>query len=607
MVEEKVLGYFDSHERLLSFLQSCPLFKDLDKKACSDLAKVLLAKKIPAGTLLYSEKHPPEGVYIVVQGRLAVYKNDDTVPIWELSSKDHTGDSVILTHLVQPLHVKALRDSDLLIIPKEQFLQFLQKHPIALKNICKELGSFLHQSIAGFPAKKKPAKVIALLPHSKEVHVHALGKDLASYLLLAVCISQKEATEMHPGLDLKRISSQDRSKLSHSLTRLEEDHSFLFLICEHNPSDWTKFCLQSADQIFIFAKGDAKAFLSEAENWLFSSDHVLARKDLILLHEEKKKPKGTQEWFQERKITSHQHVYPKDKHSLERLARIISGKGVGLVLSGGGARGIAQIGFLMAALEKNAPIDFIGGTSVGSIIAALYALGWNWNDLNTKTADIFVHEGGLIDMTFPFAALLKGQKAYDKIVKHTGEICIEDLPTPFFCMSSNMTLKEPKIHQRGLLREALRASISLPGIFPPVYSQHEILVDGGLFNVLPVDVMAEHFDAGRMIGIDSSANLESKHYENFPPSVSGWKLLWEKWRGYRKKVPPIMSILSRTTEISGQRKKRSVTQQKIADFILRPPVGQYGTLEFESYEKIKNIGYEYALEQWETWAKIWTP
>lgn len=182
-----------------------------------------------------------------------------------------------------------------------------------------------------------------------------------------------------------------------------------------------------------------------------------------------------------------------------------------------------------------------------------------------------------------------------------GEICIEDLWRPYFCVSSNLTRAEAVIHQRGELWEAVRASIAIPGIFTPILHNSDVLVDGGALNNFPVDVMVDLCEGGPVIGSNVSPLFEGRRRYEFGPSISGWRVLWSRVNPFSSamRVPSLLGSLMRAQEIrsvSGLRRAES-----LAALVIRPDVSAFGILDFAAYEPIIEIGYEVARRDLSAW------
>ncbi len=228
-----------------------------------------------------------------------------------------------------------------------------------------------------------------------------------------------------------------------------------------------------------------------------------ARVELALLHDERIEAGAAARWLEFSPVALHHHIL--DTADLGRLSRLLTRRGVGLVLSGGGARGFAHLGIIRALREARVPIDFVGGSSIGSIIAAGVAMGWSDEEMRMRYRRSFVDTNPVNDYTFPFVALTRGRKVSRLLEREYGDVHIEDLRQPYFCISTNLTAGRALEHRSGRLSEALRASVAIPGVMPPVYRGGDVLVDGAAVNNLPVDIMHSHAP-GLVIGSDVGAD-----------------------------------------------------------------------------------------------------
>ncbi len=178
------------------------------------------------------------------------------------------------------------------------------------------------------------------------------------------------------------------------------------------------------------------------------------------------------------------HHHLRGPADYDRVVRLLTGRAVGLVLSGGGARGFAHLGVVRALREHGVPIDLVGGTSMGAILAAGVASEWSHEELVRRFKRCFVDTNPLSDYTLPLVSLVSGRKVSTLLRSELGDIDIEDLPLPYFCVSSNLTTGRMSVHQQGTLWRWLRASVAIPGVLPPVFQGGEVFVDGGAMNIL---------------------------------------------------------------------------------------------------------------------------
>jgi NTE family protein len=251
-------------------------------------------------------------------------------------------------------------------------------------------------------------------------------------------------------------------------------------------------------------------------------------------------------------------------------------------------------------------VDVIGGTSMGAVMAAAYARGWPPSYIMEKIREVFTASRAVIDLTFPMASLLTGRKL-DRALKYIFEdVQIEDLWTSFYCLSSNVTDARARIHQSGPLWKSVRSSVSLPGIFPPVQMDDQVLVDGGVINNVPIDVMRERCPGGgTVIGIDVGGSGGSGHTwnEHLSEGTSGWRLLGNSVFPFMRsnEVPTIFQTLLWSTTLSSKQYTDTMIANGSADLFLRPPVQEFGLLGFDAYEKLFEVGYEYGKIQLAEW------
>jgi NTE family protein len=279
---------------------------------------------------------------------------------------------------------------------------------------------------------------------------------------------------------------------------------------------------------------------------------------------------------------------------IARVARLLTGRGIGLVLSGGGARGFAHIGAVRALREARIPIDVVGGTSMGGIMAAGVAAGWSTEEITERLRRSFVETNPLRDYTLPVVSLVSGRKVSSLLHREFEERYIEDLPLTYFCVSANLTTGQASVHRSGLLWRALRASTAIPGVLPPVLVQGEVLVDGGALNNLPVDCMRE-LGRGPVIGCDVAADrafTASSDDLDVPPL---WKLM--SWlRGGRRR-PNIFQILWRAGMVNSA--AASMVQRADTDLLLQPPLAEVDMLNWQAFDRAVSAGYAHTAQRLE--------
>ena len=319
---------------------------------------------------------------------------------------------------------------------------------------------------------------------------------------------------------------------------------------------------------------------------------------LVMLHDDQD-PLDTADILERRSVDRYHHLRSGNRADLESLARVLTRSTVGLVLGGGGARGFAHIGVIRALSEAGVAIDHVGGTSIGSAMAAGYAMGWESDKVMDVMRWATVDRGSLIDFSFPSVALARGERLTEGLREAVGSVQIEDLWTDFFCVSTDLSRSESYIHRTGSVWKAMRASIAIPGILPPVRSpEGHVLVDGGVLNNLPTDVMRNRFGPKTVIAVDLRADIDIPASDLGDDGiVSGWRVLGRRIAPWKEsmEVPRMLDILARSTAVTGS------DNAHLADLVFRPSVDEFGILDFASYERIVAAGYEHAVEVLEAW------
>lgn len=294
-------------------------------------------------------------------------------------------------------------------------------------------------------------------------------------------------------------------------------------------------------------------------------------------------------WLKQLRDARHHHV--RSRGDIDRVARLLSGRSIGLVLSGGGARGFAHIGVIKALREAGMQIDSVGGTSIGAIIGAGVAADWSIEEMLEKYRRAFVDGRPLRDYTFPFVSLFAGQRVAYLLREAFGPRDIEDLELPFFCVSSNLTAGRAHVHRSGPLWLWLRASCAIPGVLPPVFHRREVYVDGAVINNLPADVMHDQA-VGDVVAVDIGADdvlyADVEEYA-LPP---WWRLAAERLFRRRRRRPGILSILLRSGMVNAE--AASLERRALTSLLLTPALEDIDLLDWHAYDRAIEAGYQYA-------------
>lgn len=235
---------------------------------------------------------------------------------------------------------------------------------------------------------------------------------------------------------------------------------------DDQPTHWTARCFRQADRILFVSASTADPTPTRVE--ALARDVAPATpRTLGLIHaRDVAQPSGTRRFLLPKRFHEHAHVRDGDPGHYARLARRLTGRATGLVLSGGGARGFAHLGVWRALEESGLPIDHLGGTSMGALLAAAFATPLSFQEALARSA-VLASPGRLFDRTLPLVSLMRSRKLNRVLEELYGARCIEDLWIPYFCLATDLMSAEPVVFDRGPVRDAVRCSIAIPGVFTP--------------------------------------------------------------------------------------------------------------------------------------------
>ena len=549
--------------------------------------------QLGAGEVLYEEGDDALGSYVVVGGRIRLQRRDEDGELHTVADVGRggsLGEEGMLASATRPERAVALRDSHVVHVTRE----VAEAHPSVLLQTARSVVARHRTPSQG---GQRP-RAFALVPLGDPRRARAVAEALAQRLgawgsVLTLDADAVDRALGRPGAAQVEADSPFHPSLTHWLNEQAIDHDHVLLLADASTSAWTRRAVRQADVVLLLAEAGDDPEPGELEAVAASRNEDV---QLVLVHPAgTERPGGTARWLDPRPGMLHHHLRDGHDGDAARLARRLTGRAHGLVFSGGGARGYVHIGLIRALHELDIPVDWVAGTSMGSVVGGGYALTKSY-EFCYRTASTFGDPKQLLDRTLPIVALNRSH-AVTKLYRTMFEDArIEDLWTPFFCVSANLTKAEPVVHERGPLWEAVRASSAIPGVFTPLIVEGDVLVDGGVMNNFPVDLMRERIGTGIVIGSNAyTQNSRSNEYD-FGPSVSGWRVLREKIVpfGTKRRYPSMLGTLMRATSLSS--KHLSEAAPSLADLVLRYPTEDFATLEFDKYDELIEIGYERAIE-----------
>ncbi|XP_069783699.1 patatin-like phospholipase domain-containing protein 6 isoform X4 [Narcine bancroftii] len=650
---------------------------------------------VEAGRALYRQADRSDCTYIVLNGRLrsVIRKaNGKKELVGEYGRGDLIGVVEALTRQPRATTMHAVRDSELAKLPEGTLNNIKRRYPQVVTRLIHLLGQKilgnLQQVHGPFPGSglglstasstdvtypTNNLSTVAVLPVCDDVPIAAFAMELMHALNAIGPTLLMTSDIIRQRLGASALDSIHEYRLSAWLAQQEDIHRIVLYQTDYSMTPWTQRCIRQADCILIVGLGDQEPSLGLLEQML-ENTAVRALKQLVLLHKEDgPSPSRTVEWLNMRSWCSdHFHIRcprrifsrrslqkltelydkvfqkPADRHSdFSRLARILTGNTIALVLGGGGARGCSHVGVMKAMEEIGIPVDIIGGTSIGSFIGALYAE--ERSAVRTKqrarewaTAMNSVFKT-VLDLTYPITSMLSGSAFNTSIADVFEDKQIEDLWIPYFNVTTDITASAMRVHKDGSiwryvrasasyvpylpplcdpkdghllvdgcyvnnvpgsLWRYVRASMSLSGYLPPLCDPKDghLLMDGGYTNNLPADI-AKTMGAKTVIAIDVGSRDETELC-NYGDSLSGWWLLWKRLNPWAEKVkvPDMAEIQSRLAYVSCVRQLEVVKSSAYCEYI-RPPIDRFKTMDFGKFDEIYNLGYQYGKVVFSNWSR----
>ncbi len=555
-------------------LATFPLLKDASAEVLRAAEAEAEWFSLPGGWPLFEAGEDSDGLYFVLSGAMAAFRRDAEGAqrlVGYIRAGEPLGEMALIAEEPHSAAAYAIRDCELVRLSPAAFDRLARGHPALMQALARVILDRTRQERRQRP--RTDPKIFALIASSPTIDLRLRARTLQAGLAKLgkrACIVAEEGQTMR----------------SAAFDALERDYDLVLLISPIADTVWFRMCLRQADRLWVLARADARPSLP-----LLPDDPSPARQfqlvDVVLLHHGGQRRAAGQEWRMAANAARLFHWNGLDDSDGARLARIMAGVSVGLVLSGGGARAYAHLGVVRALREANVPIDLVGGASMGAIVAACVAMGWSDQEIEDRIRRAFVASNPLGDYVLPVVALSAGERVGERLQEHFGEVLIEDLAAPFFCVSTDLIAGAQYTHRAGRLREALRATISLPGILPPVVAgANRLLVDGAVLNNFPVDIMRETH-SGAILGVDV-ARREGIDIADFidPPKF----LRWVSLHGWQT-APPIASLLMRAATLTVDPWRG----RERTDLLIAPEMPAIDLRDWKRFDAAVGAGYEAAV------------
>lgn len=582
-------------------------FPGLDPITLLTLQEQMIWRRLADGEVLFRKGDLGTSMYIVINGHLQPTDPQHAGDLQfaaDFAAGDIVGEYALLTDNPRSRTIHATRDTDIVEITRPLFERLAREHPQMMIELMRRIIARQQRSASATVTVMPRALTLAVLPAGRSpVNLNEFAATLSEHLVdigsTALFTSERFDTEYGKTGAAQAEADDPLSILLNSwLQEQESRHEHIIYVADPGWNNWTRRCVAQADRIVLVGSAGGDAAIGPLE----SHDKRHALQSLVLLHAAgTREPSGTLRWLEPRDVVAHLHVREDDEQHWQRAARFLTGQAIGAVFSGTAARGLAQAGVIRAFEETGQHVDFIGGSSMGSLMGGAWALGMKAADF-AQLASRVSNSRDLFDRTFPYTSALASRKISAVLYELFGERQIEDLWRPFFCLSTNLTTASLVIHDRGSLYRSIRASVAVPGLLTPILNEeNELLVDGGVMNNFPMDVMAARPGIGLMIGVKAGVWPEDLNDYSFGDSISGWRALWSRVNPFSEsmRVPTLAQIILRTLEVNSLHHRRGV--ERYADILIEPFTKDVQSFDFSAYDILEQRGYEAAIAAIADW------
>lgn len=585
-------GYFTSDDaELLRNLQSAADYVEL-----------------ASGEVLLRQGEISDEVYFVLSGRLRAFAETEpgvTKALSEIGRGETIGELALFTGEPRTATIVALRDSLLVRVTRSMIERAMMQDPRIDMSMTRTVITRFRQGEHERRLPVVPVNV-CILPITPGLDAADFARKLRAALPVdagpVATITPDEITERF-GAGLRHENQYDA--VTNYLDEIETHHRAVYLAADEHDTPWTRFCLRHADEILLLAGAYRDPSPSAIEQSCLSrtAPISIARQTLVLLHRAGTPiPTGTARWLDARRVARHVHIRPQQPRDIARLARIVSGRGIGLVLSGGGARGFAHVGVIRALQDASIDVDMIGGSSIGAVMGMVLALGLDAAELTAAVRKAFLlHPRGNVTGDYnliPLVSLIRGARAREAMTQAVHDatgldaIDTEDTWKTFFAVASDFSAGREAVLSRGPLSRNVCASYAIPGALPPIFVDGHMMYDGGTFNNFPADVMAQ-FGAGRIIGVDLSIDQQQTFDIDRVPGT--FALLCDKLRPRtrrRYRLPSVPETLLRSSFITSIARQKAM--RKFVDLLFQPQITGGRLLDWSRFDDVAAIGYDHA-------------
>ena len=621
------------HESLREF----EVFAELSGPELAWVQSTLQWERVDGGSLLVRQGDAADDAWLLRAGRLQVVRETpagERHVAW-LGPGAVVGETALLTEGRRTESVRAVRDSTVARLDRQTIAMLLERSIGFARAVTRIVVA---RSMGEFGVGMRRARTLAVVPLTEPDRVARFVAELADVLgAEGLDATVVDAARLNSTLG-RDASSTRRGDVGDGeiiawLDSLERRHDAVVLVCSAEVDSWTRRAVRQSDHVLLVADAKSAPARRPIEEALLGDGGGTASivgdagsregigfvgvRHLVLLQPTGiTEATGTGAWLAERPLHTHHHMREGGRGDLARLARRVTGRAVALALSGASSRAPAHFGAVRAMADHGLPIDIVSGSSSGAGVAALVVTGMPTVEGLARAIDV-VSKGvpRFRELQPPITALTSGLEA-DRVLQGVyGDRQLEDQLIPAILTAVDIRRHRLVQLTKGPLWKLVRASGSLPLLWPPVWHEGDLLVDGGIISYLPVEVFGDQADAGLVIAsnLDETAGQGAPAFEGslqYGTHISGWGELARRLRRSSAARPPgLVEILFHTMAIPSFQQLEGLAALAARDnvCVLTPPLGSFGL--FEVTEKIgrglESAAWAYAREKLGEVAAAW--
>jgi NTE family protein len=512
-------------------LRDVPFFSALPAAPLRTIAARLKRLRFKPGDTVFREGDPADTLFLVETGRVHVWTSDDRQLLASLGPGSILGEIALLLDVPRTATVRAVTACSMLALTRRSLNELVRRYPSISAELTRELGRRLRSTSRHVERGRAQQTVAIWGPGAGRLAnaVRAASKNTPAIVSIpGAPVEERTSTRAARWIDASDVDFN--ALVLHGLR--VDDHELLFIALSSKPCKQNELALDVADQIVVF---------DDVPGWLRERS---AGRPLI--------PAST-------------------APDLERAVRWVTGRSVGLVLSSGGSRSVAHIGVVAVLRERGIPIDIVSGSSGGALFAAGVAAGFETNEMIEYTRQFAkITKLRRLDVNLRTrGSLLKGKEMHRTFQRILDGRQFTDLEIPLIVVATDLHTGEEVFIDKGSVADAVRASMSIPGIIEPLELDGRLLTDGAVVDPLPASVLraagAHHLIASNVAGLGSGA---AEH-----DGIAS------------------LGFLGMVNRVNALREQQIISRQtSLVDGVIRPRVYAASALDFRQIEQFVEAG-----------------